>query len=124
MVGALAVSAGASAHHSYAMFDRSRLVTVSGTVIELQWTNPHAWLQVQVKQPDGRYVQYGFESNGPDFLRRSGWTRRSVTVGEIVTVAYHPLRDGQAGGELDSVTLPKGHTLTARMPVFGSRSTP
>jgi len=114
------MSAAALAHHSYAMFDRSRLLTVTGTVKELQWTNPHAWLQVIVKQPGGQYLEYGFESNGPDGLRKAGWTRHIVKAGEQVTVEYLPLRNGQPGGELASLTLPDGRKLAAGLPNFGA----
>jgi hypothetical protein len=112
----LALAPAAPAHHSYAMFDRSRALSIAGTVKELQWTNPHSWLQLLVAQPDGSTLEYGFESNGPDFLRKAGWTRASVKPGDPVSVLYNPLRNGDRGGELLAVTRADGTRLPATLP--------
>jgi Family of unknown function (DUF6152) len=108
----------AVAHHSYAMFDRTRELTVTGDVKAWQFTNPHSWLQVLVKGADGAEVNYGFESANPLELSRLGWTRSSLQPGDHVTVSYQPLRNGALGGELVSVVKPDGAKLLAQLPRF------
>ncbi len=124
LAGLMLVGPGglAIAHHSYAMFDRTRELTVTGTVKELQLTNPHSWLQLLVQDASGNAVEYGFESGSPVVLRNAGWTKNSVHAGDKVTVTYQPLRDGSTGGQLISVLLPNGSKLTTAPPRFGSPS--
>jgi hypothetical protein len=100
----------AAAHHSFAMFDQTKTVTLKGTVIEFQWTNPHAFLHVEVTE-DGRKTAWHVELNSPNNLRRQGWRSDSVKPGEAVTVVINPLRDGTSGGLFVSVTLPDGTIL-------------
>jgi hypothetical protein len=100
------------AHHSYAMFDQTKSVTVTGTVHTLEWTNPHIWVWVNVKDAKGVVTTYGFESNAPSELTRFfGWDKRSLTAGETVTVDFAPLKSGRAGGALRTVTLADGRVL-------------
>ena len=110
---ALLASAGtASAHHSYAMFDLTREVTVHGTVTALEWTNPHVWLWITDGAP-GSQTTYGFETLSPGELRRFfGWQKTSLAVGEQVSVAYAPLRSGKSGGAIKSLTLADGRVFT------------
>lgn len=94
------------AHHSYAMFDRQRTVTVTGTVRTFQWTNPHVYLWVDVADP---VAIYAFEfAGGPNGLARNGWTNQSLKQGDKVSVSYHPLKDGRTGGEFVSLVLADG----------------
>jgi Family of unknown function (DUF6152) len=97
----------AAAHHSFAMFDASQLMTLEGTVKEFQWTNPHAWIIVTVSE-QGQPVQWAIEMNGPSGLVRDGWYPKTLTPGMPVKVTIHPLRDGKKGGQYLGITLPDG----------------
>ena len=102
----------ARAHHSYAMFDQTQTVTVQGTVHTLEWTNPHIWVWVNVKDAKGVVTTYGFESNAPSELTRFfGWDKRSLTAGQAVTVDFSPLKSGRPGGALRTITLADGRVL-------------
>ncbi len=109
LAGMAAVSlavAPAFAHHSFAMFDDSKTMTLEGTVKEFQWANPHIWVQVMVKDPaTGKEVEWSIEGASPNGLLRQGWTRKSIKAGDKATVVMHPLRDGGPGGTLVSVTV-------------------
>lgn len=108
----LAAGVALSAHHSYAMFDQTRKEMVKGTVRALEWTNPHIWVWVDVKDDKGAAVVYGFESNAPsELVRFFGWTKAAVEVGAPVTVEYSPLRSGRPGGALRTLTFADGHML-------------
>ena len=113
---AVAVPAAALAHHSFAMFDRTRTETVSGTVKSFEMINPHGWLRILVSGADGRSAEWSFETVGPPQLQRMGWTSTTVAVGDRVSVAAHPVRDGSFSGQLVSVTLADGRTLQAGRP--------
>ena len=108
LAGALLSSAGGAwAHHSFAMFDQTRQVSVTGTVKSFEWTNPHAWIEVEAA--DGKV--YGVELNSPNNLVRQGWKRTALKQGDKVTVVLNPLRDGRPGGLFNAVTLPSGQVL-------------
>jgi len=109
----LSIAAVAEAHHSYAMFDRSKTITLDGTVKEFQWTNPHAWIEVVVESSDGP-KQYSIEGNNPRVLSRAGWTFNTLKPGDKVTIVMNPLHDGALGGSMVSAKLPDGRTLTGR----------
>jgi len=105
-------SGTALAHHSYTMFDQARTLMVQGTVHALEWTNPHIWLWVDVKDAKGVTTTFGFESNAPAELARFfGWDSRSLTAGDIVTIEYAPLKSGRSGGALRTVTFADGRVL-------------
>ena len=95
---ALAVPPALS-HHSFAMFDSRSEVTLSGTVREFQWTNPHSWLQVTVPR-DGASVEYSIELGSPNSMSRRGWRRTTFKPGDRVTAVINPMRDGSPGGAL------------------------
>jgi hypothetical protein len=111
----LAIAAGAavvallstpvSAHHSFAMFDRSKTVTIEGTVKEVQWTNPHVWIQILVKDAAGKNVEWSIESISPNYLARIGWKPSSVKAGDRASIVINPLRDGTAGGSLQQISV-------------------
>jgi hypothetical protein len=103
----------AEAHHSYAMFDRSKTITLDGTVKDFQWTNPHAWIEVVVATSDGP-KQYSVEGNNPRVLSRAGWKFNTLKPGDKVTIVMNPLRDGALGGSMVSATLPDGRMLSGR----------
>jgi uncharacterized protein DUF6152 len=83
------------AHHSSAMFDDKKEITVTGTVKEFQYTNPHSWMLVDVKGPDGKVTTWGFEAEGPSTLQRAGIRKSDLVPGTPVTVTGHPMRDGR-----------------------------
>ena len=101
----------ALAHHSFAMFDAETTLVLEGTVVEFQWTNPHSWLQVEVTNDAGETVEWSLEMGSPGGLARSGWRPRTVVPGNEVTVSVHPLRDGEPGGQILTVTLPDGTVM-------------
>ena len=114
LVGAAALAAPlALAHHSFAMFDTRSEVTLSGTVREFQWTNPHSWLQLDV-QSGGRAVEYSIELGSPNTMSRRGWRRTSFKPGDKVTVTMNPMRDGSPGGALVSAIDAGGNRLSMR----------
>jgi hypothetical protein len=101
----VAVSASAAlAHHSNAMFDRTKTIEVKGTVREFQWTNPHIWIELDIVGPPGK-DHYTIEGPTPGILRAKGWKFNSLKPGDEVVVKVHPLRNGTAGGGLMSVTV-------------------
>jgi hypothetical protein len=114
---ALSLAAGATApalaHHSFAMFDFQASKTVTGTVEQFDWTNPHTfiWLQVPTGAATGATDRYGFEGMSPNFLGRRGWSKSTLKPGDKVTVTYHPLKDGSKGGTYQKVMLSDGKEL-------------
>jgi hypothetical protein len=107
MTIALGLMAGgqAWAHHAFAMFDTSKEVTLDGTVKEFQWTNPHAWVQILVKDSSGKEVEWSIEGSSPNNLSRFGWTRTSVKPGDRAQIVIHPMKSGQIGGSLVKITV-------------------
>ena len=88
----------AHAHHSYSMFDNEKDQVLDGIVKEFQWTNPHIWIQVNVKSADGKVVEYSVEGGSPNALRRQGWAKDTLKPGDQVSLTMHPLKDGSPGG--------------------------
>lgn len=109
----VALPSPAMAHHSFAMFDRAKTVTLVGTVKNFQFTNPHSWIQLTVMTPAGTAEEWTIEALSPNVLVRSGWKRTSLEAGQKVKVVFNPMRDGTHGGRLISATLPSGVTLSA-----------
>jgi Family of unknown function (DUF6152) len=103
--------AAAMAHHSFAMFDQSKLVPLKGTVHDFQWTNPHAYIDIDVPNSHGGVVLWNVELNSPNNLERQGWHEHTLLPGDKVTVVINPLRDGRKGGLFVSVTLPNGKVI-------------
>ena len=108
---ALLAAAPALAHHSFAMFDRQKEVTLKGTVKEFQWTNPHSFIEIEVPDEKGVTTPYSIEMNSPNNLTRQGWKSSSLKPGDKVTVVMNPLRDGALGGLFVSVQLADGKVL-------------
>ncbi len=108
LAAAATVCAGAvpaSAHHSFAMFDSQKTVVLEGTIKEFQWTNPHCWVQLTVKDASGKEVEWGIEGGSPNGLSRQGWKRTSIKPGDKAKVAIHPLKDGTTGGSVVTVWI-------------------
>jgi hypothetical protein len=107
---------GASAHHSFATFDNAKTLTLTGTVKEFEWTNPHTWIWLVVSDGKGAEQVWGLEGTAPGELTRHGWSRHSISPGDKISVDIHPLRDGRAGGSYSRVTFADGHSLSAGAP--------
>jgi hypothetical protein len=107
------------AHHSFAMFDQTRTVTLQGTVKQLQWTNPHCYLQVLVPAQNAT-VEWSIEMHSPLAMYRMGWKPGTFKPGDKVTVVLNPLKDGSDGGRLLTAVDASGRTLgTLRQPPAG-----
>lgn len=102
----------ASAHHSGAMFDQAKTITVVGTVREFKWASPHAWLYLVMAVPGGMTEEYAVELSSINIIARRGWDRHSANPGDRLSVTVHPMRDGGKQGLLLSMTLPGGKVLT------------
>jgi hypothetical protein len=98
----------AFAHHSFAMFDAEKKVTLEGAAKEFQWTNPHSWILMTVSNAQGQPEQWAIEMGGPSGLARQGWVPKTLTPGMKVRGVIHPLRDGSTGGQFMAITLPDG----------------
>ena len=112
VAGVVALASGvAQAHHSFAMFDLTREVTVSGTVRQFQWTNPHAYIQLMAKDEQGRDVEWSMEMGAPMYLYARGWRPSSLKAGMQVKVTLNPLRNGRPGGVVRDVTTIDGKPI-------------
>jgi hypothetical protein len=111
-VVAVAVGAiPAAAHHSFAMFDATKTMTLEGSIKEFHWTNPHSWIFVMVPDAKGQPEEWAIELGSPSGLLRQGWEPKTLTAGMKVKVLIRPLKDGKAGGQFLGVTLPDGKQL-------------
>jgi hypothetical protein len=102
------------AHHSQSQFDLTKIVTVSGVVSEVDWANPHSFYYMDVKGSDGKSINWAFEGNAPNALQASGWVENTIKVGDKVTFAGNPRKDGKPTMLLDSVTLSNGQNLRSK----------
>jgi hypothetical protein len=84
-----------SAHHSATMFEETKTITVEGVVKEFQYTNPHSWLLVDVKDKDGKVTTWGFEAEGPSTLQRAGIRPSEFPAGTRLTITGRPMKDGR-----------------------------
>jgi hypothetical protein len=113
ILGSLALSAApAFAHHSFAMFDREKPVTLSGVVKDFQWTNPHVWIQLVVEDAKGAPQEWGVECTSVNFMRRQGWDRTSLKPGDKVKLVIFPLKDGSPGGQFNKLVELNGSTVS------------
>ena len=111
----LAVSVPLFAHHGYAAYDTDRKVTLKGTVTRWIWSNPHCMIQLDVSDDSGHVVRWITETENPTTMTRSGWTDKSIKVGEQVTVIALPVKNGNPAGRILEVVLPSGEKLPGRV---------
>ena len=111
VAGAVLIAQHASAHHSAALFDAQKSITLSGTVKSFQWTNPHCWIQVLVPgDPDA--VEWSVEMGSPSQLYNVGWKPKTIKPGDRITLQIHPSRDGKSSGLFISAMNVDGKPLT------------
>jgi hypothetical protein len=116
----LALASPVFAHHSFAMYDHTRTITIKGEVTKFQWTNPHAYLEVDVKQKDGTIKHYSIEMTSINMMQRLGWRSNMIKAGDLVKVTVSPLLNGEAGGLMLDVTLPDGRKLEPGVPAVNT----
>ena len=113
-IAAMLTAAPVLAHHSFAMFDQSKKVTVQGAVKDFRWTNPHVFIQMLVKNDAGGEDEWSIEMTSPEHLARVGWRPGTLKPGDKITLVIHPMRDGTVkGGQYISGIGPDGHALLA-----------
>ena len=106
-----AVAAPAFSHHSFAVFDQSKVQYMAGGVKEFELVNPHAWLHLNMVNDKGDVSTWSFEAGSPTQLARLGWSKETFKIGDKVEVGFRPMKDGSRGGQLMSVKLPGGQKL-------------
>jgi hypothetical protein len=111
-IGMAALAAPALAHHSFAMFDSTKNVTLDGTVKEFEWTNPHSWIRITVSDNAGTAREWAIEMNSPAQNAQRGWKSDTLRPGDKVTLVIHPLRDGARGGQFMSAKFADGKVLS------------
>jgi hypothetical protein len=116
---AVALTAPARAHHSFAMFDHVNRVTLAGTVSHFTWSNPHVFIELDVPDASGASKHYSIECASPNVLTRAGWKFNDVKQGDKVSLLVNPLRDGSPGGMLETATIADGRTLSDSNPKGG-----
>ncbi len=110
-IAAAALAAPAFAHHSFAMFDASKTMSLEGMVTEFEWTNPHSWIRLNVADEAGTPRPWAIEMGSPAANTQRGWTATTLKAGDKISLTIHPLKDGSRGGQFMTVILPGGKRL-------------
>jgi hypothetical protein len=120
-IGLLCSAGTVAAHHGFAAeYDTSRTLKVTGTITKFEFTNPHAWLYIDVKNDDGTVTNWAFEMSSPNVLFRKGWTRTSLKPGDAVTVEAFRARDGSHNANAQAITMTStGEKLLAPQEALG-----
>jgi hypothetical protein len=113
----LVATAASFAHHSFAVYDHNRTLTLHGTVTKFQWTNPHAYLELDVPDAKGATKHWSLEMTSINMMQRTGWRSNMIKFGDKVTAVMAPLLDGQPGGLCLEVTLPDGKKMEPGVPL-------
>ena len=115
LICALAIGPlAAYAHHSMTGFDRTKTVTLNGTVRQFKWANPHSWIEIEAPNDKGEVMVWNVEMTAPGILARAGWKSTLLKPGDKVSIIIRPLLTGDPGGQFVSVTLPDGQVYTER----------
>ena len=114
LVSGLGLATSAYAHHSMNGFDRAKTITITGTVKQFKWANPHSWIEVEVVNSKGVPETWNLEMTAPGILARAGWKSTMLKPGDKVTFGVHPMVNGDIGGQFVSVTFADGLTMTER----------
>ena len=114
----------ATAHHSTAEFDYSKQLTIEGKVKEVQWTNPHSYIQLLVTDADGKLLEWSVEIGSPSLNINLGWRKNSVVAGDEVTMLLSPARNGSPYGTLRVLTFADGRELQGVAARVGNRPAP
>lgn len=104
----------AYAHHSMNGFDRAKTITITGTVKQFKWANPHSWIEVEIVNDKGMPEVWNLEMTAPGILARAGWKSTMLKAGDKATFGVHPMVNGDIGGQFVSVTFADGLTMTER----------
>ncbi len=110
-VAALAIVPPAAAHHSFAIFDQSKVTYLTGTVKQFELVNPHAWLHLMIGNDKGQAAEWQFEGGSTAQLTALGWTPQSFKPGDTVQIGFRPMKDGSRGGQIMSVKTASGQKL-------------
>ena len=116
----MAIAAPAMAHHSFAVFDHTRTLTIRGTVTKFQWTNPHGFLEVDVPQADGTTKHFSIELTSINMMQRVGWRSNMIKAGDKITAIVAPLLSGDPVGLGLEVTMADGTKRDLPVPAAGS----
>jgi hypothetical protein len=112
----LATAGAAFAHHSFAVYDHTHSLNLKGTVTRWQWSNPHAYLDIDVKDEKGVVKHYVLEGTSINMLQRTGWRSNMIKAGDQVTAVAAPLLNGEPGGLLLAITLANGEKKELPVP--------
>jgi hypothetical protein len=111
MVSSFLISLPLFAHHGASEYDMTKIVTLNGTVKELQFVNPHSLLTFTVKDDSGKAMEWEGELPSPNLLSRRGWSRSTLKPGDQVTIIGSPAKNGEKGMQIKKLVFPDGHEL-------------
>ena len=112
----LATAGSALAHHSFAMYDHTRTLTLKGAVTKFQWTNPHAYIEMDYRDEKGELKHFSIECTSINMMQRAGWRSNMIKFGDQIKAVVSPLLSGQPAGLLLEVTLPSGEKRESGVP--------